>query len=105
MKLEIGTEICLQTKSYMSIETIVRETKTLWITENGTTRINKKTQKVIGDSMYGAVSLSVVTEKNKNIKEKFDLERVIQNKLSLLNLRVLDIESLRKLNDCIISIS
>jgi hypothetical protein len=88
--LGIGLKIFKNSRWANSIETIERETKTMWITEHNRTRIYKKDNTVVGKSS----TVVLVKQEHYDLKEKTTLLFKFKNfdfeKLELEKLREID---------------
>lgn len=92
--LGIGTKIFISGGNLGSdhIETIVRETRTMWITERDSTRIYKKDNSIVGASSYA----SVIVAKQEHF-EKIERRDLIY-KIRTFDFSKLDLETLRKIH-------
>ena len=88
-KLEIGSKIVKNTEWTKHIETIVRETNTMWITNNET-KIYKKNNEIVGQ-MYKKVHLAT----KKDLEEK-EIE-ILKYKIKNFDLNILTLEQLKEI--------
>jgi len=96
MKLGIGVEIFVKDGGNQKIEKIVRETNTMWVTENDSTKIYKKDNSIVGTSSnpWSNKRFVIATQ------EHYDLlsHNKLANKLKSFNFDKLSLEQLEKIN-------
>jgi hypothetical protein len=90
---ELGSKIYKSSRWSSSIETIARETKTMWITEHDRTRINKKDNSVLG----GSATVVLAKQEHYDTKEKATL----LYKFRKFNFDKLELEQLREIGKII----
>lgn len=96
MELAIGVEIFVSNNGLKSIEKIVRETNTMWITEKDSTKIYKKDNSIVGSSSSAWNNKHFVIA----TQEHYDLlnHRKLANKMKSFNFDKLSLEQLEKIN-------
>jgi len=96
MELAIGIEIFVSGSGNNKIEKIVRETPTMWITENDSTRIYKKDNSVVGNSSskWSFKSFVIARQEHYDMLKKRDLSYKLRN----YNFDSLELEQLEKIN-------
>lgn len=99
MNLEIGVEIFVSGSGNEKIEKIVRETSTMWITENDSTRIYKKDNSIVGNSSnkWSFKRFVVANQNHYDMLKK----RSLVCELRSFNYDKLSLEQLEKIEDII----
>lgn len=99
MNLGIGIEIFVSDSGSKKIEKIVRETPTMWITENDSTKIYKKDNSVVGNSSskWSFKSFVIARQEHYDILKKRNLAYKLRN----FNYDNLSLEQLEKIEEII----
>lgn len=104
MKLELGTKLLFSTRNSKSINTITRETPTLWITDKDE-RIRKSDNSIYGESSkhnsYTTKSFKLLTNEDLEEMRKEKLVYQLKQNISKFDFNSLDYESLLKINELI----
>ena len=103
MKLEIGTKLLFETRNTKTINTIVRETPTLWITDKDE-RIKKSDNSIYWEASrnsYSTKSFKLLTEEVLEELKKEKMIRQIKQNITKFDFNTLDLTSLLKINEII----
>lgn len=104
MKLELGTKLLFSTRNSKSINTIIRETPTLWITDKDE-KIRKSDNSIYGEASkhnnYTTKSFKLLTNEDLEEIKKEKLVYQLKQNITKFDFNSLNYETLLKINELI----